>query len=97
MWTKTLREDKNNNNSKKRLSFKGTSEFEISHSSFAEDSGLLGCDTLPLREWFPTVRNIIVPLSSRLNQKVEVGTTILRHAGNHSLKHTASHPRTVGY
>ena len=31
------------------------------HSGVAEDSSLLGCDTVLLSEWFATFRRIIVP------------------------------------
>ena len=35
---------------------------------FAEDSSLLGCNTVMLGEHFPTFQKTVVPLSSRVKQ-----------------------------
>jgi len=72
LWTKTVEKIimKIRTIARKVATLKEKSEVDISHSSFGEGSVLLGCDTVPLCEWLPTLRKIIMCLSSRINQKV---------------------------
>jgi hypothetical protein len=56
-----------------------------SHSSTAKDSSLLGCYTLSLCEWLPTLLRIVM-----LDSEVE-GTMILQNSGNYLPNSKVSH------
>jgi len=60
-------------------------EISSSHSSTAKDSSLLGCYTVSLCEWFPTLLWIIM-----LDSEVE-GTIMLQNSGTYWPNSKVSH------
>jgi hypothetical protein len=63
-------------------------EIWTSHRKAAKDSGLLGCDAVPLGDWFPTFQTIAAPSSARHKQLVEnESATFVTNMRNHSPSH----------
>jgi hypothetical protein len=75
-----------------------------SHSGIVEDSGLLGCKAVSLKEYFPKFWRTTVPSSSgcssrsiprRLRDPEDEGIVILQNNGNFLPNNTVPHPRSL--
>jgi hypothetical protein len=89
------------------LQAKAVQDLPLSVLLKLEESSVLGCDAVSLREYFQTFRKVthiqgqVIHKENlflfELRDSDDEGITILRNVGNFSPNDTASHPRRLGY